>query len=153
MTIGVSDQDQYIAIKVKSPTVSLSRSKIFILDDEAPDSPTVTILEMYPEAAATTSMGDTSPGNMSQKCWIKLAYEACKLLKLLKIEGLNVEREVVGGNSTFHMTSCFSSLALFFSASSFSFLRFHLFSYFSFCFVCFVLFLQGQQHVALCRPE
>jgi hypothetical protein len=26
------------------------------LDDEAPDSPTVTILEMYPEAAATTSM-------------------------------------------------------------------------------------------------
>jgi hypothetical protein len=42
----------------KSPTVSLSRSKIFILDDEAPeaDSPTVTILEMYPEAAATTSM-------------------------------------------------------------------------------------------------
>jgi hypothetical protein len=32
----------------KSPTVSLSRSKIFILDDEAPeaDSPKVTILEM-----------------------------------------------------------------------------------------------------------
>ena len=43
-----------------SPTVSLSRSKIFILvDDAVPDaegSPAVTILEMYPETAATTSI-------------------------------------------------------------------------------------------------
>jgi hypothetical protein len=59
-TMGTCDQlamDNKYQLS-KSPTVSLSRSKIFILDDEAPeaDSPTVTILEMYPEAAATTSM-------------------------------------------------------------------------------------------------
>lgn len=45
------------------PTVSLSRSKIFIFaeeedkEDEADaESPAVTILEMYPDTAATTSM-------------------------------------------------------------------------------------------------
>lgn len=43
-----------------SPTVSLSRSNIFILEDEEPDdgSPAETILEMYPDTAATTSMGE-----------------------------------------------------------------------------------------------
>lgn len=42
-----------------SPTVSLSRSSIFILEDEEPDdeSPAETILEMYPDTVATTSMG------------------------------------------------------------------------------------------------
>lgn len=42
-----------------SPTVSLSRSRIFILEDEEPDdeSPAETILETYPDTAATTSMG------------------------------------------------------------------------------------------------
>ena len=43
-----------------NPTVSLSKSRIFILADvEEPDvegSPAVTILEIYPETAATTSM-------------------------------------------------------------------------------------------------
>jgi hypothetical protein len=41
------------------PTVSLSRSKIFILADDDPgvdESPTVTIRERYPDTAATTSM-------------------------------------------------------------------------------------------------
>ena len=40
------------------PTVSLSRSKIFILDEEpeVEGSPADTILEMYPDTAATTSM-------------------------------------------------------------------------------------------------
>lgn len=47
-----------IGLEKCSPTVSLSRSKIFILEDEEPDdeSPAETILEMYPDTAATTSM-------------------------------------------------------------------------------------------------
>lgn len=68
MTISVSDLDQHVIRRVKPPTVSLSRSKIFIFDDEAPaDSPTVTILEMYPEAAATTSMVESAPGGEFEK--------------------------------------------------------------------------------------
>lgn len=46
--------------KSACPTVSLSRSRIFIFDDEelpvVEGSPVVTILEMYPDTAATTSM-------------------------------------------------------------------------------------------------
>lgn len=41
------------------PTVSLSRRRIFILDDEEPavdESPTDTIRDRYPDTAATTSI-------------------------------------------------------------------------------------------------
>jgi hypothetical protein len=56
-------------MKSASPTVSLSRRSIFIFEDDVPDvdeSPAETILETYPETAATTSMvGSTTTSTSS----------------------------------------------------------------------------------------
>jgi hypothetical protein len=55
-------------MKSASPTVSLSRRSIFIFEEEVPgvaESPAETILDMYPETAAITSMVGSTTTSMS----------------------------------------------------------------------------------------